>query len=119
MMHTRIGQEVKENPEANVCYILVSHGATIDCAATSFQLFEEDPSTRPSFESGFTEDQRKVVLDLFTKDKYNYGHPHFCSFSGFQSNKDLTQTDYVFKRFNEHTKDFKGAWDTKSKVVNL
>ena len=49
MMHMRIGKEVKENPDIRICYLLVSHGATIDCAATSFKHFEDNQGLRPSF----------------------------------------------------------------------
>jgi hypothetical protein len=85
-MHTRLSKETEANPDARICYLMVSHGVTIDCMSTSFTRFESNPEQRPDFKTGFSDDQRKIVLSDFEKDKYQYGNPNFCSISGFQTN---------------------------------
>ena len=39
-MHMRLSKETESNPDAKICYLMVSHGATIDCMSTSFARFE-------------------------------------------------------------------------------
>ena len=59
------------------------------------------------------------MLSDFDKGKYNYGNPNFCAISGFQTNKELNDVNYVFKMYAEHTKDHKGGWDSKTDHVDI